>query len=227
MYRSYTRSQNNQRGGYDISPLNLQKWFANALLMAEDLKGEFMNIYTALKRDIPLSLSEQTQEELLSDSPVEPSPSGIYPRPATHFDEHRQLRWAIRMLGHGTTTHWCEPATLIHNLTSSVFVIHNEATTTSQDPAGTYIIVFNHDAVIDLQKDDGLLFPIDIHPSIIRVVNETSHAHVIRWRTTEDKRTVGTAPPSTCVNYWWDGTTVGHPTELYGWSYPITAPLSK
>lgn len=225
MYHHSYRINDDRRKGYNVTPLNLEKWFANSVLMAEDLKGEFINMYTALSSDIPLSLAEQTQEELLSESPVEPYPDGSYPIPLTHFDEHRQLRWAIRKLGHGTTNHWCEPATLVHSLTSSVFVIHDQATANSQDPAGTYIIVLNDDTIIDLQKDEGLLFPIDIHPSIIRVVNETNHSHAIRWRTTEDKRTVGTAPPHTCVNYWWDGTTVGHPTELYGWSYPITAPL--
>lgn len=138
MQRSY-RSVNDRIVGYDIQPLNLDKWFTNAIFMAEDIKGEFENIYNALQGPIPISLSHQTQDEFLADSPVVPN-EGIYPIPVTHFEEHQQIRWVLRMMGHGTTDYWCQipQAAVIYKTID--FLCDDATSWVAQQPALRYKI---------------------------------------------------------------------------------------
>lgn len=130
---------NSSRTGYLISPVSLNKWFPNAVLTADDLKNEFLNIYESLTGPLPTSLFDQTQESFLSDSPVLPI-DGNYPIPTTHYDEHRQLKWVLRMLGHGTTDHWCQVPDIAPRFSVIEFVCDSTETYTAQVTAIKYKI---------------------------------------------------------------------------------------
>ncbi len=129
--------------GFDIVPLNLDKWFSLAVFRADDLCGEFLNIYDALNGPLPPSLRSPTQTEFLADSPVLPSEKGVYPVPHTHYEEHKQLRWVLRMMGHGATENWTQIPPAPPVCAATEFVMDSTAKYAAQVPALKYKIVWS------------------------------------------------------------------------------------
>ncbi len=82
-----------------IAPKNLDKWYALAVLTADDLVTEFMNVYSALNAACKLSKDPQTE----TDYPLVLKPTAS---PTSHWEEHLYLRWAIQK--RGNVEHWYE-----------------------------------------------------------------------------------------------------------------------
>lgn len=98
---------NGRSPGLGVPPINLEKWYALAVLTAEDLVGEFNNVYSALNGPLTPSNTEQTQAEYLETEFADKDPdSGLYPIESSHWQEHLHLRWAIQQ--RGDAKHWCE-----------------------------------------------------------------------------------------------------------------------